>query len=904
MGRKLTIRVRTVMFGILSVVMLLGGCKKEQESFVKKNFTLEEGEDGLAPLFSSNRTGMAPLSAYYVVVLKDNVDWKDLDFESDKITKLLSSQKDKTFRYALKGFTIQLTAEDLDNVRKEPNVKYVEQDQVMKISGTQFTAPWGLDRIDQTSAPLSGSFTYETTGSTIDAYIFDTGIKPDHNEFTGRIRPGFNAITAGAAPDDDNGHGTHVAGVVGGSRYGVAKAINLIPVKVLDRFGTGTFTQIIAGLDWAIANHTTKPAVGNVSISGELAVSLDEAIRRAIADGIVISIAAGNNAEATANTSPGRVTEAITVGSVTNTDQWSAFSNFGPEVDILAPGSSITSAWHTGINDINVMSGTSMATPHVTGAAALYLEKFPGSTPEQVQLGLKSFAVADEITEVPAATANLLLQVNFNTPPLPGAPSLTSPVTASVDLPQALSLSWNTSTGALSYDLQFSDKADFSTVLLTLNGLKQTRQPISGLGFGATYYWRIRANNAAGSGLWSTPASFTTALNTVAAPILSTPLSGAINQPTLLSLTWNPVNGAASYDLQFSDNADFSKVLLTLNGLTQTRQPISGLGFGAKYYWRIRANIAGATGAWSVASYFTTTLNSVSAPVLLSPATGATNQPAILTLTWNPVNTATGYDLQFSDKPDFSRIILTLNGLTQTRQPISGLGYGATYYWRIRASAASGVSAWSTANSFTTTLNSAVPPVLSLPANGAVNQSQNLTLSWSPVANATEYNLQFSDNPAFTTVLLTLNNLKATSQPISGLAFGDTYYWRISTITSTGTSQWSTPHAFTTSAAVVTPPSLTLNAPVLQLPADRATGVSRTPVLTWNAVQGITSYQLQVSNSNAFTTSVINEINLNQSSYTVPAALAGRTLYYWRVRAINNGSTGPWSTAIRFTTTR
>jgi hypothetical protein len=839
-----------------------------------------------------------------VVVLKDNIDWKDLDFESDKVTEFLSSKKDKIFRYAVKGFTIQLTDKDLEKVRRDPNVKYVEQDQMMKISGTQFTAPWGLDRIDQTSAPLSGSFTYETTGSTIDAYIFDTGIKPDHNEFTGRIRPGFNAITAGVAPDDDNGHGTHVAGVVGGTRYGVAKAINLIPVKVLDRFGTGTFTQIIAGIDWAIANHTTKPAVGNISISGELAVSLDEAIRRAIADGIVISVAAGNNAEATVNTSPGRVIEAITVGSVTNTDQWSAFSNFGPEVDILAPGSSITSAWHTGVNDISVVSGTSMATPHVTGAAALYLEKFPGSTPQQVQQGLKNFAVIDEITEVPTATANLLLQVIFNAPPLPGAPALASPVTESVDLPQALSLSWNASAGAASYDLQFSDKADFSNVLLTLNGLTQTRQPISGLGFGATYYWRIRANNATGSGLWSTPSSFTTALNTVAAPVLSTPVSGSTNQPTILSLTWNPVNGATSYDLQFSDNADFSKILLTLNGLTQTRQPISGLGFGATYFWRIRANNAGVAGTWSVASSFTTVLNSLSAPVLALPTSGATNQPVILTLTWNPVNTAVGYDLQFSDKPDFSRIILTLNGLTQTRQPISGLGFGATYYWRIRATAASGLSAWSVANSFTTTANSAVPPVLSLPANGAANQSQNLTLSWSPVANATGYNLQFSDNPAFTTVLLTLNNLSTTSQPISGLAFGDTYYWRISTITPTGTSQWSAPHAFTTAEAVNNLPATTLPAPTLLLPTDRITGASRTPTLSWNAVQGATTYDLQVSNSTAFTTTVIDQKSIAQTSFNISSVLAGRTLYLWRVRSVSNGVAGPWSTALRFTTVR
>jgi len=904
MGRKFITGFRTVVFGVLSIVVLLGGCTKEQESFVKKKFTLEAGEDGLAPLYSRNKNGIVPVSAYYVVVLKDNIDWKDLDFESDKITKFLSSQKDRLFQYAIKGFTIQLTDKDLKKVRRDPHVKYVEQDQVMKISGTQFTAPWGLDRIDQTTSPLSGSFTYETTGSTIDAYIFDTGIKSDHNEFSGRIRQGFNAIAAGLAPDDDNGHGTHVAGVVGGTRYGVAKGISLIPVKVLDRFGTGTFTQIIAGIDWAIANHTTKPAVGNVSISGELAVSLDEAIRRAIADGIVMSVAAGNNAEATANTSPGRVTEAITVGSVTNTDQWSAFSNFGPEVDILAPGSSITSAWHTGVNDISVVSGTSMATPHVTGAAALYLEKFPGSTPEQVQQGLKTYAVVDEITEVPAATANLLLQVNFNAPPLPGAPSLIAPLTASVDLPQALSLSWNTIAGAVSYDLQFSDKADFSTVLLTLNGLKQNRQPISGLGFGATYYWRIRAINVAGAGIWSATSSFTTALNTVASPVLSSPLSGAANQPTVLSLTWNPVNSATSYDLQFSDMPDFSRVILTLNGLTQTRQPISGLGFGATYYWRIRANIAGAAGAWSVASSFTTALNTVTAPVLVSPITGANNQPVILTLTWNSVNTATGYDLQFSDKPDFSRVILTLNGLTQTRQPISGLGYGATYYWRIRATATSGVSAWSSANSFTTTANSAVPPVLSLPANGAINQSQNLTLSWSPVTNAIGYNLQFSVSPTFTTVLLSLNNLVSNSQPISGLAFGDTYYWRVSTITISGTSQWSVAHSFTTSNAINNPPAITLPAPALSSPADRATGVSRTPTFSWNTVQTATAYELQVSNSSAFTTTVIDAKNITQPTYSMNSILAGRTLYFWRVRSVNNGIAGPWSSALRFTTIR
>jgi hypothetical protein len=208
------------------------------------------------------------------------------------------------------------------------------------------------------------------------------------------------------------------------------------------------------------------------------------------------------------------------------------------------------------------------------------------------------------------------------------------------------------------------------------------------------------------------------------------------------------------------------------------------------------------------------------------------------------------------------------------------------------------------ANSFTTTANSAVPPVLSLPANGAANQSQNLTLSWSPVTNATGYNLQFSDNPAFTTVLLTLNNLNATSQPISGLAFGDTYYWRISTITPTGTSQWSAPHSFTTAAAVNNLPATTLSAPTLLSPTDRVTGASRTPTVSWNTVQGATTYDLQVSNSSAFTTTVIDQKSIAQTSFNISSVLAGRTLYFWRVRSVSNGIAGPWSTALRFTTVR
>ncbi|MFM1964194.1 MAG: hypothetical protein RLZZ172_3039, partial [Bacteroidota bacterium] len=511
MGIKNINRYLIVLYVLISFVFITGGCVKEEDIFVKKNLMVKD-EEGLAPLYATKRIENLSENANYIIVLKDEIDWSDIDFESDKIEQFLSSQRNKTFKHALKGFTIKLSSKDLKKVRKDPSVKYVEYDQLMNVSFTQFTAPWGLDRIDQQSIPLSGSYTYETTGSTVDAYIFDTGIRTDHNEFKSRIRAGYNAISPDSIPEDDNGHGTHVAGVIGGTRYGVAKGINLIPVKVLDQYGTGSFSQIIAGIDWAIANHTTRPAVGNVSISGELSVSLDEALKRAIADGIVVAVAAGNNAEPARNASPGRVTEAITVGSFANTDEWSSFSNFGPEIDILAPGTNITSAWHTGSNDINVISGTSMATPHVTGAAALYLEKFPKSTPEQVQTGLKKFAVVNAIKNVPDSTVNSLLSVYFSLSTTPKEPILVSPADGSVDHPKNVTLTWNKVDFALSYDIQYADKIDFSTPVLTISGLTQTTFTTSALAYDKVYFWRVRANSEKESGNWSNVSSFKTQL--------------------------------------------------------------------------------------------------------------------------------------------------------------------------------------------------------------------------------------------------------------------------------------------------------------------------------------------------------------------------------------------------------
>ena len=714
MGRLLNSCLYTI--ALLLLVTLFSACSKEVETFVKKKFSLEESEDGLAPLYSRNKSGVIPVSAYYLVVLKDNIDPLEVDFKSDAITEFLSSQKDRTFKNALKGFTIQLTSKDLEKVRKDPNVKYVEQDQVMKISATQFTAPWGLDRIDQTGIPLSGSFTYETTGSTVDAYIFDTGIRTDHNEFIGRVVPGFNAITTTAAPNDDNGHGTHVAGILGGTRYGVAKGISIVPVKVLDKFGTGTFTQIIAGIDWAIAHHTTKPAVGNVSISGPVSVGLDEAIRRAITDGIVMCVAAGNNAVDASTTSPGRVTEAIVVGAVTNTDQWSSFSNFGTVIDILAPGTSITSAWHTGINDINVVSGTSMATPHAAGAAALYLEKFPGTTPASVQNGLKSSSVNNRISLVPAGTSNTLLNINFIAPlPIPVTPTVVSPANLSSAQPVNLTLTWSTSSNATSYGVQVSTTSNFVTLLVNDVGLTSTSKTLSGLNQGTTYYWRINATNVSGTSQWSAVNSFSTLapplLAVPSAPVLSSPSNMARAQVIAPALVWSAVSGATSYGLQVSTNANFLTTTVNLSGLTTLNRTLTGLTEGTTYYWRVNASNSAGTGAWSSPYSFSTLTTApppsgsiLSVPILQLPVDRATGISRTPILTWTPINGAISYDLQVSTTTAFTSNAVDLTGLPGNSAQISTvLASRRLYYWRVRAVNGTSVSGWSAVRRYTTT---------------------------------------------------------------------------------------------------------------------------------------------------------------------------------------------------------
>jgi subtilisin family serine protease len=314
----------------------------------------------------------------------------------------------EVFDAALTGFSATLSPGQARRLAADPAVAYVEQDRVITLEATQTNPPWGLDRIDQRNRPLSGTYTYPNTASSVRAYVIDTGIRITHNQFGGRATWGANF--AGGQNTDCNGHGTHVAGTIGGSTYGVAKQVRLIAVKVLNCAGSGTTTGVVAGVNWVTSN-AVKPAVANMSLGGGISTSIDNAVANSIASGVTYVVAAGNSNANACNYSPARVPAAITVGATTNTDARASFSNYGSCLDIFAPGVNIPSAWYTSNTATNTISGTSMASPHVAGAAALVLQAHPTWSPAQVTSFLVTNATTGVVTSPGAGSPNRLLYV-------------------------------------------------------------------------------------------------------------------------------------------------------------------------------------------------------------------------------------------------------------------------------------------------------------------------------------------------------------------------------------------------------------------------------------------------------------------------------------------------------------
>jgi subtilisin family serine protease len=372
-----------------------------------------EGPARLAPYIEASGTLTSEVVPdEYIVVLRDNVI--DVDDAADDA----GGQVMARWSSALKGYGVRASISELAAVRRDSRVQYVSPNGRVHKTLTQSPTPsWGLDRIDQTSLPLNNSFTYPTGGSVVHAYIIDTGIRGTHTQFTGRIGAGFTSINDGNGTNDCDGHGTHVAGTVGGSTYGVAKSVILHPVRVLDCTGSGTYAQVISGINW-VAQNKILPAVANMSLGGPKDNATNTASDNLVAAGVFLAVASGNSAANACNYSPASAPNATTVNSSASNDARSSFSNFGTCTDIFAPGSSIVSAYNSSNTATATLSGTSMASPHVAGAGALYLAANPSHTPAQVDAALKNNASLNKITNPGTGSPNRLLNISF----LNGAP--------------------------------------------------------------------------------------------------------------------------------------------------------------------------------------------------------------------------------------------------------------------------------------------------------------------------------------------------------------------------------------------------------------------------------------------------------------------------------------------------
>jgi len=519
----------------LSVALVLAGlswgCRDAQSPTAVSGLTA-----GSRHSLSSAAPESEVIPGQYIVTFADSVS--DVPGLAKRIAAQYGHEPLFTYESAIKGFAAELPEQAIEGLSHNPQIERIEQDQVARLAGTETGATWGLDRIDQHGLPLDGSYSYGTDGAGVSVYIIDTGIRTSHTDFGGRAFGAYTAVSDGNGTSDCNGHGTHVAGTVGGTLYGVAKAVKLYSVRVAGCTGSGAVSGLLSGLDWVTKNRVL-PAVANMSIEAGLSSTLNSAVVTLINAGVVVAVAAGNDASNACNYSPGSTPQAITVGASADFDAMSGFSNSGSCVDLFAPGQNIRSASYASDTGSVVLSGTSMATPHVAGVAALYLAANPTATPAAVASAIVNGATTNVLSDVPAGTVNLLLYSGISSEqsaPVPAAPS-----------PAAVSVT--ASTTSLNVG---------STVPLTATVLDSQGHVISG----ATVTWSTSgagvvavSSSGTATGIAAGLANVTATSGSVSGSISLTVASISpmpVDQPPLASFTASCPHGKCTFDASAS----------------------------------------------------------------------------------------------------------------------------------------------------------------------------------------------------------------------------------------------------------------------------------------------------------------------------------------------------------------
>ena len=707
------------------------------------------------------------------------------------------------FTNAIDGFVADLSSDDLVDLRNNPNVIAIEPDTVVSgdtsVTSPQTGATWGLDRIDQRALPFNGEYKFTSTGRGVTAYVVDTGILSTHTEFSGRVLPGFTAIADGNGTNDCNGHGSHVSGTIAGSTYGVAKDATLVPVRILACSGSGTTSGVIAGIDWMISNHAAGvPAVANMSIGGGLSPSLNSAVDRAVADGISVVVAAGNSNADACSYSPSSTPSAITVGATNLLDNRASFSNWGTCVDVFAPGQSITSAGISSTTAVASMSGTSMASPHVAGVVALYLQQNPSSSPANTAATINNAATRAIVGNAGTGTPNrLVYSADFAAAPnsVPSAPT----ALASVGYDQSVRLTWaapafNGGTAITDYDVEFAAPPTGTNAVVWkffADGVStSTAATVTGLTNGVTYQFRVSARNAVGLSVVSTSVLGTPVYKGVAdAPRSLTAVPGRL----FVSLAWSaPLSNGGlpitDYAIESSTDDGTTWVRMSDSVTVATSATLTGLVGNTTYLFRVRAINSAGLGAASNSAQATPSANSAPSVVRNIVAT-----PSLMgaTVSWTlPVDNGggsiTGYIVDYTtDGTNYLGTSRLASGYRSIM--LSGLTGGVAHTIRVRATNAFGTSA-----DASTTVTPLAPSAPSAPLNLYANVNYNAaSLYWSSPANnggsaVTGYFAEYSvDNGATWTRSAQLAS-SARSLALSGLVGGTVHQFRVLAVNAVG----------------------------------------------------------------------------------------------------------------------